>query len=184
MIWFFTPFAHDKKFLDAIDRHFALITDPADWVVIMDGDTAFLRSDFGEVIKRYTNQFPETGLFTCYASRCHYACQVPEGTDMNNPSILYHKTVADIQSALFWGQVEVLNRRIAGHLMVIRKSTWTLIRSEVYLKAARKHILGVDTKISYAIIEAGLKIRLMRELYIFHYLRMAEGFYNDKHLKP
>jgi hypothetical protein len=90
-IWFFTPYAHDKKFLDAIDRYFDLVTDPNDWVVIMDGDTAFLRSDFGDVIKRYIDEYPMTGLFTCYASRCHYSCQVPEGSDMGNDSILYHK---------------------------------------------------------------------------------------------
>ncbi|HZK95475.1 MAG TPA: hypothetical protein VFC67_14800 [Prolixibacteraceae bacterium] len=184
MIWFFTPYAHDKKFLDAIDRHFSLIANPNDWVVIMDGDTAFLKSDFGEVIKRYTEQYPETGLFTCYASRCHYGCQVPTGANMESDSIIYHKTMANIQSALFRGQVADLDRKIAGHLMVIRKSTWTRIRSEVYLKAVAKYILGVDTKISNAILASGLKIRLMKELYIFHYLRLTEGFDYTKHLTP
>jgi GT2 family glycosyltransferase len=184
MIWFFTPYAHDKKFLDAIDRHFNLIANPNDWVVLMDGDTAFLRPDFGEVIKRYTETYPETGLFTCYASRCHYSIQVPTGVDMENDSIRYHRTMADIISSVNYGQVETINRKIAGHLMVIRKSTWTKIRSEVFRTAAAKHILGVDTKISNAILASGLKIRLIRELYIFHYLRMAEGFDNDKHLKP
>jgi GT2 family glycosyltransferase len=184
MIWFFTPYAHDKKFLAAIDLYFKLVTNPNDWVVIMDGDTAFLKPNFGEVIKRYTELFPETGLFTCYASRCHYACQVPTGADMENDSIRYHKTMADLLSSLEYNQTEILDRKIAGHLMVIRKNTWTRIRSEVIRTAASKHILGVDTKISKAILASGLKIRLIRELYILHYLRLAEGFDNDKHLKP
>lgn len=184
MIWFFTPYAHDKKFLDAIDRYFNLIANPNDWVVIMDGDTAFLRSDFGDVIKRYTDQYPDTGLFTCYASRCHYQCQVPEAGAMGNDSILFHKAISDYQSDYFKGKVKEMDRRIAGHLMAIKKSTWTLIRGQVFKKAAEKYILGVDTKICNAILDAGLIIRLMRELYIFHYLRMAEGFDYDKHLKP
>ncbi len=184
MIWFFTPYAHDKKLLDAIDRCFNLVPNPNDWVVLMDGDTAFLRSDFGHVIKRYTDSFPETGLFTCYASRCHYQSQVPAGTNMDCDSILYHRQMANYQAENFKGQVLDLNCRIAGHLMVIRKSTWLRLRGDVYSKAINKFILGVDTKISYAIFDAGLTIRLMRELYIFHYLRLAEGFDYDKHLKP
>jgi hypothetical protein len=184
MIWFFTPFAHDKKFLDAIDRHFNLIANPNDWVVIMDGDTSFLRPDFGDVVKRYTDLFPDTGLLTCYASRCHYQCQVPAGVDMYNPSILYHKSISNVQAELFKNKVVELDRRIAGHLMVIRKSTWTLIRAEVYRTATAKLILGVDTKISNAILKSGLKIRLMKELYLLHYLRMEEGFDFKKHLEP
>ena len=184
MIWFFTPYAHDKKFLAAIDLYFNLVANPNDWVVIMDGDTAFLRPDFGDVINRYTKQFPDTGLFTCMASRCHYGIQVPDGVDMENDSIRYHRTIADIQSTMDHGKTDIIERKIAGHLMVIRKSTWTRIRTEVYRTASSKYILGVDTKISNAILAAGLKIRLIRELYIFHYLRLAEGFDNDNHLKP
>jgi len=41
----------------------------------------------------------------------------------------------------------------------------------------------VDSKISYAVLEAGLKIRLIKELYILHYCRLAEGMDYDKHLK-
>lgn len=184
MIWFFTPYAHDKKFLEAIDRHFSLITDLNDWVVLMDGDTAFLRPDFGNVIKRYTEQHPDTGIFTCYASRCHYNCQVPDGVNMENDSILYHRQIADMCHSLHLGKVLEINRRIAGHLMVIRKGTWEQIRKDVFSKAALKYILGVDTKISNTVLEKGLKIRLIRELYIFHYLRMKEGFDSDNHLKP
>lgn len=184
MIWFFTPYAHDKRFANAIDRIFALINNPNDWVVLMDGDTAFLRPDFGNVIKRYTDELPDTGLFTCYASRCHYQCQVPVGVDMSNDSILYHRDIADIQSALNSGITQEITRKIAGHLMVIKKSTWIRIREEVLAKSSAKYILGIDTKISNAILERGLKIRLIRELYIFHYLRMKEGFDSDNHLKP
>jgi GT2 family glycosyltransferase len=184
MLWFFTPYAHDKRFANAIDRYFSLITNSSDWVVLLDGDTAFLRPDFGHVIERYIKKYPETGLFTCYASRCHYQCQVPHGADMGNDSILHHRNVADIHSSLYTGEVVELNRRIAGHLMVIKKETWMRIRQEVIDKAASKFILGVDTKISNAILGRGFGILLMRELYIFHYLRMKEGFDSDIHLKP
>ncbi|MGQ7868713.1 hypothetical protein [Sunxiuqinia sp. sy24] len=183
MIWYFTPYALDKKFLHEIDRCISIVPDPDDWVVLLDGDTAFLRADFGRVIDRYTKQHADTGLFTCYASRCHYQCQVPRFGDMGNDSILFHKQVADQCSTQNYGKVKEIDRRIAGHLMVIRKRTWLHIRAEVFQTAAEKQILGVDTKISNAILKAGLKIRLIRELYLLHYLRMAEGFDHKKHLE-
>jgi len=67
--------------------------------------------------------------------------------------------------------------------LVIRKGTWVNIREEVYHKTIRKNILGVDSKISYAVLEAGLTIRLIKELYILHYCRLAEGMDYDQHLK-
>jgi GT2 family glycosyltransferase len=184
MLWFCTPYDFDKKLLYSIDRYFDLIKNPEDWLVIMDGDTAFLRSDFGEVINSYVTLYPETGLFTCYASRCHYATQVPEGVDMSRDSILYHRQVADFCSEKFKNKTIEINRRIAGHLMVIQKKTWNIIRNEVFYKAEKKFILGVDTKISWAILDFGFKILMMKELYIFHYLRLKEGFDYTNHLTP
>lgn len=160
-----------------------LLPDNKDWAVLMDGDTAFLRSDFGHQIQRYIDKFADTGLFTCYASRCHYKIQTRRGTDINSDSILYHRRQAETMFNTLDGQVKEIDRRIAGHLMVIRKGTWLKIRKEVKLNTMDKHILGVDTKISNAILRNGLKIRLMRGLYIFHYLRLMEGLNSTKHLK-
>ena len=183
MIWFFTPYDDQKRLFYAIDRYFGLIKNENDWVVITDGDIAFLRYDFGEVIKRYTENYPDTGLFTCYASRCHYQVQVPAGTNIHADSILYHKKIADQCARDYKNRIEDIDRKIAGHLMVIRKGTWVNIREEVYHKTIRKNILGVDSKISFAVLEAGLKIRLIKELYILHYCRLAEGMDYDQHLK-
>ena len=140
MIWFFTPYDDKKRLFYAIDRYFDLIKNENDWVVITDGDIAFLRSDFGEIIKRYSENYPDTGMFTCYASRCHYLVQMPPGVNMNSDSILYHKKIADQCSRDYKNRIEEINRRIAGHLMVIRKGTWIQIREEVYHKIGRAHV--------------------------------------------
>lgn len=60
------------KLLDAI-ADFIELLNPDDWVVIMDGDTIFLQPDFGHPIQRHIDLYPEAGLFTCRASRCHYS---------------------------------------------------------------------------------------------------------------
>lgn len=182
MLYFFTPYSFNKKLFEAFDSYMNLVTDPNDWICFMDGDTAFLLPDFGHQIKSYIDAWPETGLFTCHASRCHYNCQKYIYADDSNTDILYHRLKAGEVYRQFNGQVTEINRRIAGHLMVIQKKTWLLVRQEVKETAAGKNILGVDTKISNAILRANLKIRLMKGIYLFHYLRLGEGINNTTHL--
>lgn len=183
MIWFFTPYSYDKKLFEAWDQYINLVPRKDDWVCMRDGDTAFLLPDWGHQVKHYVGLYPDTGIFTCYASRCHYQPQIRMGTQTENPNILYHHTQAISTYHALHGQVKEMNRRIAGHLIVIRKSTWLLIRDEVAATASDKKILGVDTKISNAILSRNMKIRLMRGIYIFHYLRMAEGYNSKIHLE-
>lgn len=182
MIYYFIPYALDKKLVHAIDAYMKII-DYNDWACIMDGDTAFLRSDFGREIENYVQMYPDTGMFTCYASRCHYIEQVRRGTDMQSDSILYHKKQADAIHKELQGKVKIIERKIAGHMMIIKKTTWLQIREQVLTSAKRKSILGVDTKISNAILAKGLKIRLMRGIYLFHYMRLMEGAGYKGHLK-
>jgi len=184
MIWFFQPYAFNKRLFEAYDAYMDIVANPNDWVCFTDGDTAFLISNWGHQVKTYIEKFPDTGLFTSYASRCHYSVQVRKGTEMDNTDILYHRRQADTVYRQLNGKVKEIDRRIAGHLMLIQKKTWMQIRDEVATKVLQqnKQILGVDTKISNAILNAGLKIRLMRGMYIFHYMRLAEGAGNKSHL--
>ena len=59
--------------------------------------------------------------------------------------------------------------------MLMRKSTWLLIREQVAAWTNDKNILGVDTRISKAIRKAGLKTYLMKGMYLLHYYRMKNG---------
>ena len=185
-VHYFSPFAVGKDFLKELDYYFGLLPGPNDWACFTDGDTMFVRSDFGNCIIDYINRYPETELFTCYASRCHYSIQVPVIGDLKNPSISFHKSVADELHYNFQPtqEIEIINRRIAGHLMLIRKSTWMKIRADVFLQGRlrQKKILGVDTQISYSMLRAGFHIKLMKGIYLVHYLRFNEGIDNDKHL--
>lgn len=180
MIYFSIPYSFNKLYFNAIDHEINRLPNDNDWLVILDGDTAFLLSDFGHQIEHYIKQYPDTGLFTCYASRCHYAWQRVPGSDQENPDIRYHRKIAEQQSKLL-GQVAEIDKRIAGHMMVIQKKTWLKIRNTAKNAAKEKYILGVDTKISNAIRVHGYKIRLMKSIYILHYLRMNDG--KNDHIK-
>ena len=178
-VHYFIPYSTEKDFFSEIDYYFGLVQNEDDWVCLLDGDTLFLRPDYGRCIFDYLRHYPETGLFTCYASRCHYQFQVPQPGDMNNPSIAFHRGVADILPRKFQHnlQVKPLNRPIAGHMMLLKKATWTQIRDDAFHRcfSKQKKILGVDTQISLAVLAAGKDIKLMRAIYLLHYLRFVEG---------
>lgn len=184
MIWFFTPYATDKKYFNAIDAYIQTITDPNDWACIKDGDTMYMYSDFGHKLQEYINRYPDTGLFTCVTNRCHYECQMVNEDLMDVNSIIIHHRVAQSVFKENGYQVKEVNRRVAGHLLMIKKSTWMAIRIEVQrmVKLQQKNILGVDTKISNAILAKGLKIRIMKGFYILHFLRMDKEIRDTKHL--
>lgn len=183
MLWFFTPYAMNKRLFQSWDAYMNLVVNPKDWVCMMDGDTMFLLPDFGHQIQTYIDRYPDTGIFTCYASRCHYQPMIRMGTDTENTDLLYHRQQAEIIYNELHGKVKELDHRVAGHLMVIQKGTWLRIRETVKRDASGKSILGVDTKISNAVMKAGLKIRLMRGVYLLHYLRLKEGYNYTGHLR-
>lgn len=170
-----TPYSFSRNLFDAYDDVFSMVND-SDWVCFLDADVAFLEtSDFGHLIQGYIDKYPDTGIFTCYASRCHYATQTRKGVSQDQDSIRYYaqKTV-DIRAELNL-KVKEIDRRIAGHLIVIKKATWMAIREDLKKRTEKKKILGFDTQLSYTVLDFGLKIRLMRSLMVFHYLRLLTG---------
>jgi hypothetical protein len=102
---------------------------------------------------------------------------------MEDPSILTHKDLADMAASEYGMRTITVTRRVAGHLLLLRKATWNRIRMGVKSRTADKKILGIDTRISYQVLNAGLKIRLMKGIYILHYLRMKEGMNYKQHLQ-
>ena len=177
MIQFFTPYDLGGHLVNAYDRAIMSLESEEDWAVLMDGDTLIFDRDFGSVIAEYIKQWPDAGLFTCYASRCHYKYQTLSGVDANNDSLIYHRMKAEVVSKRRY-QVTELRNPIAGHLMVIRKGVWMRIRKEVLAKTVNHKALGVDTNISWELFKIKKPIFLMEGLYILHYLRFMEGQQN------
>lgn len=187
-VHYFSPYSIKKDFLSELDYYVSLLPHPTDWACFVDGDTMFIRNeDYGNCILEYIDRYPETGMFTCYASRCHYSVQLPPCGDLNNPSLKFHRNVADQLHENFqpFQQIEILNRRIAGHMMLFRKSTWQKIRSDVFLRVrtSNRKILGVDTQICYSLLSTGADIKLMKGIYLVHYLRLMQGIENTNHLR-
>lgn len=169
-----TPYSFNGRLLEAYDSIFSMVSDN-DWVCFMDGDTAFLEmSDFGHKLQDYINLYPDTGMFTCYATRCHYERQRRRNVDMDQDSIKYYAKKS-IEVKQLHPQVKSMNRRVAGHLLMLKKSTWETVKPVLMEKAKNKKILGFDTQLSYSLIEKGYDIKVMRGILLFHYMRFLTG---------
>lgn len=175
MIYFFTPYSFEKKLFDAWDAYMNLVKDENDWVCMMDGDVLFLIADFGHQMQEYINQYPDTGIFTTYASRAHRQEFIRKGSDMNNPSILYHFDQAERCRSTLHLKVKPLAKPALGHVILIKKSTWLLIRDKVKALTLNKKILGVDVNVSRAVSELNMPVLLMRGIYVLHFFRMKYG---------
>ena len=174
-----TPYSFSKNMFGAYCDIMSMVN-ADDWVCFTDCDVAFLEmSDFGDVIQGYIDRYPDTGMFTCYASRCHYSCQ-RTNFDMGTDSIVaVAQESVDVRNKMEW-KYKSIKRKVAGHLLVMQKRTWLAILPTLngYVKKKKKKILGFDTQLSRALLIKGYDIKLM-EVFVFHYLRMLNGK-NDK----
>ena len=174
MIWFFTPYSFEKKMLAAWQAYMGLVKDDDDWVVMMDGDIAIFQANFGHIVREYIDKYPDTGLFTCYASRSGTGYMMPEKNLMNAHNIMIHHHLSEKLQRERYLRAKEIDRRVTGHFMCIKKATWKAISKEVEKECEGLNILSVDTKISETILRRGMKIRLMESLYVLHYYRLKE----------
>ena len=181
MLYFFTPYSINKKLFEAYDACMALIGKD-DWACFLDGDTCFFESNFGHQVQGYIDKYPDTGIFTSYASRSSYHYMVPKDTLQESDSITYHRKRSREILTRYPLHIKEINEHIAGHLMCIKRSTWDLIRQQLLKVVDGANLLGVDTQISNQVRNHGLKIRLMRSIYLFHYYRLVEGRKFKEHL--
>ena len=171
MIWFFTPYAFNKKLFEAYDMYMQTIADPNDWGCLMDGDMAFLISDFGTHLQEYIDKYPGTGLFISYASRSPYGHQMKPGVNPESDSIKY--VFENTQSSYINDHLKAIEqtKRICAPLLLIQKRTWIKYRDGIAEQARAANIQAVDTAISDNLMKAGEKILLMAGVQVYHYYR-------------
>jgi len=182
MIYFFTPYDFDKRMYDAWNQYMSLI-DTNDWAVMMDGDTLLFDADFGHRVKGYIDKYPDTGLFTAWASRSGTSYMMADRKMSGVKDLVIHKTFAERLWKANEYTVQEMDKKVIGHFLCMKKKTWLQIRDEVDAKTKEHKILSVDDEISRAILKAGLKIRLMKGIYVLHYYRMKEGDSRKKLLR-
>lgn len=178
MIYYSSPYSIDKDLGKAYNEEMDRTPSPESWVCFTDGDCQFLTPDYGHQLQEMIDKYPDTGLFTCYTNRVGNLDQCYNNIINEDPNILNHKRIALQLQRDKRLQVKELTGVISGMLMLIKKSTWDLIHGA----PQELGLLSVDNHISQRILNAGMKIRLMEGVYIFHFYRLDTGIENKSHL--
>lgn len=136
------------------------------WIVLRDGDTMFLTSDWGHQIKQIIEANMEYDLITCMTNR------------LGVPEQLWHGeiTEGDISRQIEIGKIAwkdhkttvVPAKLAAGLCMIFHKSTWEKVGG------FPEHDITFDRVFSAKVLKHGGKIGIAKGLYLFHLYRWGE----------
>ncbi len=178
MILISTPFDPGKNIGQAYNRVMEMLPSDHDWAVLRDIDTLFLDNKDPLIIQSAIEMKPDTGMFTCYASRTGRGEQKYLGSISPDPNIINHRKIA-LQQRQGPIRFKEIRRPIAGYCMILQKKTWKDLGG-----FKEKGLLSIDLDFTGRLLESGRKILLIENLYLFHYYRLMEGGVNYKeHLK-
>lgn len=177
-IFYSNPFALDKNIGKAYNEFVrSLKAEDEDWIVLQDGDILYLTHDWGKRIHdALALDGDKFGLVSCYTNRLRSKHQL-HGKEFNyDLNVQKHYEIA----LSYQGDgIQEIKEYIAGFFMAFQFKTWKKAKGFKENSAAFDSIFSVQVK------ELGLKIGLIRSLYVFHGYRLwadNEPWNDNKHL--
>lgn len=170
-IRYITPFSiepHKRIYPNIGGEYNQVISELPDdcWIVLRDGDTMFLRSDWGHQIQSIIEANNDYDLITCMTNRLGVPDQLWYGEIMEG----------DISK-----QIEVANtawndhrntvvpvKLAAGLCMIFKKELWTKVGG------FPEYDITFDRVFSDRVLKSGGKIGIAKGLYLFHLYRWGE----------
>lgn len=179
-IYYSNPYSTTKNFGKAINDFCKLVPNDDDWIVIQDGDIIYLTCDWGTRIENGLKlDGDKFGLIGCYTNRLRGLHQLHEAKFSFNHDLQYHYTIAESYNQE--GVHDIGDKIVAGFFMAFKKSTW------IACKGFDENTRVFDTLFNMKVRALGMKVGLMRSLYVYHAYRIwskSDQPWNDyKHLK-
>lgn len=172
------PWSSEKLIGKSYNQFMSLIGS-RDWSCFLDGDAVHTSSFFGKRIEEVIDSNPQYSMFTCYTNRIGCKYQIPPNVDSKTNDQLYHRNFGENLWNLNKSLVEDITNLspLSGVVILIRKTEWEQVGG-----FKEMGMLGVDNDIHYKFQKAGLKIGLMKGIYVQHWYR--GGNVNDtNHLR-
>jgi len=175
-IWEFIPYNEDKNLGVAYNECFDLVPDN-DWVVLTDADSLYLTPSHIHMVRKAIDMHPDTGMFICKVNRVKRKAQIHDLDLCDDMDIIKHRKIALELAGQPLSCTEI-GGDVGGYFMCLKKSTWKEMG-----KFHTRGILGIDTRACRAIRRIGKKVRIINNLYKFHYYRWLEGVDYKEHLR-
>lgn len=177
-IYFGSTYNINKNFGLGLNRFCENVPNDSDWICIRDLDTMFLRPDTGkqifDIVEKYKNKYQ---LIGCVTNRLAQPYQLYENKFSEEADIRKHIDIANNLHEKHYGEVELLNKIIAGCFMLFPKYVWKSIMFE-------ENSYIFDKIFSKDIMNNGGETAIATGVYQFHLYRMwSDDPINDyKHL--
>ncbi len=173
-IFYSNPFDLNKNIGKAYNEYLSsLNAEDDDWIVMQDGDILYLTGDWGKrVHDALALDGDKFGLVGCYTNRLRSKHQLHKNEFSYDLNVRRHYEIA----MAYQGEgIEEISQYIAGFFMAFKYKTWKKIRFV-------ENSLAFDSLFSMRVKELGLKVGLIRSLYVFHGYRLWQDFepWNDK----
>lgn len=176
-VWFRTPYSTEKNLGKAYNEEMELIPD-GDAACFTDGDILFLTPDFGDIITKYYQQYPNSVL-TCWTNRIHQLAKDQFKNEIISTNVKDHLTVK--QGCTTATNIE---GPVSGFLLVVPKAVWQKHRfSEVNkYNPDQPNLLGVDNEWTNRIRQNGIQVKRMNGVYVWHTYRLLSDGKDKSHL--
>ena len=178
MIFYTTPFNTDLNIGQYYNDFMSLVGDD-DYVCFLDGDVIFTTSDYGHIIDAVVKKNPDVDCFTCYTNRVNCKWQVHPDCDTESDDYTYHRQFGEkLRDKYGTDTDDCTNKQLfSGMMFVIKKSSYNKIGG-----AKTKGMLGVDNDIHIKLKRNGMKLHLMKGVYVYHWHRGSCFNLDSKHL--
>lgn len=177
-IWYANPFSLEKNIGGAYNDFLKSIkASDEDWIVLQDGDIMYLTDDWGKRIHdALLKDGHNFGLVGCYTNRIKGTHQLFGNELSENSDIRHHYKIAKE----YQGEgIEEIKQGIAGFFMAFQYKTWKAVGGFI------ENNIACDTIFNQMVRDKGLKVGLIRSLYVFHLYRIwaeKEPWNERKHL--
>ena len=176
-IFYSNPFDLDKNIGKAYNEYLSsLNAADDDWIVMQDGDILYLTPDWGKRIHDALSlDGDKFGLVGCYTNRLRSKHQLHNKEFSYDLDVKNHYDIAKSYGGV---GIEEIKLYIAGFFMAFQYKTWKKIKFA-------ENSLAFDSLFSMRVKELGLKVGLIRSLYVFHSYRLwadNEPWNEKKHL--
>lgn len=176
-VWIRTPYSIEKNLGQVYNYEMAMIPE-GDAACFIDGDVMFLTPNYGHILYKYANAYPDAVL-TCWTNRIHHLAnrqRMPDGDD--------HDVKSMLRIEQGFTDVTEITGSVSGFLMVVPKHIWRRYPFGLTNKfnPERPNLLGCDNEWTNRIRANGVKILRMNGLYVWHTYRLLSNGQDKSHL--
>lgn len=158
------PWEPGRRLGAAVNRYMETVSD---WALILDWDVSLVNLRWYDICLEHIGRLgPTAGLLSCVTNRIGCPIQRAPGVDTATDDMEYHRRFAlDIERAHAGQAEDVTDGRwkLSGLFFLTHRSVWDKIKP-----APAGKFIGFDNWYHDRVQEAGYRIYVMRDLYVYH----------------